>query len=96
MTEFWTRHKVLEHLQDKAPRCLAYLALTATRLTDARMGELGAEATKHAQSIKIAGSRRATALRPATRLHGPLPNVPMEESPDGLHHPLGIGRRWLN
>jgi len=74
----------------------AYLSLTAARLTDARMDGLDAEAMEHAKSMKVAGSRRATALRPATRLVGPLPNIPMEEAMYGNHHPLGVGRRWLN
>ena len=44
LTEFWTRHKVLEHLQEKAPKCFAYLVLIASRLSDARVEELDGEA----------------------------------------------------
>ena len=40
MTEFWTRHKSIEHLQDKAPRCLAYLTLFGDQLTDAQVATL--------------------------------------------------------
>ena len=90
LTEFWSRHKVLEHLQEKAPRCLAYLILTATPISQDRVKVLDEQATLHAHQTKIAGSRRASAVRPAIRLAGPLPNVPMEEPT------LGAGRRWLN
>jgi hypothetical protein len=96
LKEFWTRHKALEHLQEKAPRCCAYIALTAPRLSDARVDELDEDARQYAKSMNTVGSRRATALRTAIRLSGPLPNVPMEELPTGRHHPLGIGHRWLN
>ena len=96
MTEFWTRHKLLEHLQDKAPKCLAYLRLSADRLTDEQVAVLDGYAAEQAKSNRIATSRRAAAVRPATRLLGPLPAVPCEEEPGGCHHPLGVGRRWLN
>jgi len=96
LTEFWTRHKLLEHLQEKTPRCFAFLTLSGFRVDDTRVEELDAEAQRQAKQMKVAGSRRATALRPALRLPGPLPNVPMEEMPAGRHRPLGVGRRWLN
>ena len=96
MTEFWTRHKLLEHLQDKAPKCLAYLRLSADRLTDEQVAVLDGYAAEQAKSNRIATSRRAAAVRLATRLLGPLPAVPCEEEPGGCHHPLGVGRRWLN
>ena len=97
MTEFWTRHKYIERLQDKAPRCLAYLTLFGDRLTDAQVATLDEFAVLHAQSTKLKTSRRAAALRPAERLPGPLPAIPSEEPPPrGAHHPLGVGRRWLS
>ena len=96
LTEFWTRHKVLEHLQEKAPKCFAFLSLTTPRLPAARVEELDELARQQARCMKITGSRRATALRPAMRLAGPLPNVPLEELAEGRHHLLGVGRRWLN
>ena len=96
LTQFWTRHKVLEHLQEKAPRCFAYLQLTAERISDEEAFRLDAEAAAHARATRTQGSRRASAIRPAVRLAGPLPNVPMEDLPGGRHHPLGVGRRWLN
>ena len=96
MTEFWTRHRCIEHLQDKAPRCLAYLTLFGDPLTDAQVATLDEFAVLHAQSTKLKTSRRAVAMRPAERLPGPLPAIPSEEAPAGAHHPLGMGRRWLD
>ena len=96
LTQFWTRHKILEHLQEKAPRCLAYLQLTAERISDEEVLKLDADAAAHARANRTRGSRRASAVRPAVRLLGPLPSVPMEDLPPGRHHPLGVGRRWLN
>ena len=86
----------MERLQDKAPRCLAYLTLFGDRLTDAQVATLDDFAVLHAQSTKLRTSRCAVAMRPAERLPGPLPAIPSEEAPAGAHHPLVVGRRWLN
>ena len=95
MTQLWSRHKIVEHLQDKAPFCRAFLSAFRQPLPVEEVMELDELARLEARTTRHLGARRARALRPAMRMPGPLVNLPVAEQSGG-HHPLGLGRRWLS
>ena len=69
-------------------------------LTQEQADELDAAELVYIRSLKAQGLRRACAVKPAVRLAGPLPQPMLQvfeplQDPR-LHHPLGVGRRWLS
>ncbi len=93
-TQFWSRHKLLEHLQDRAPVCRAALSAARPRIELEEVQRIDAEARVEAMTERRVGARRARTIRPAVRVIGPMVQLPIEE-PSGAHRPLGVGRRWL-
>ena len=92
LLEFWQRHRVLAHLMDKSPVCLANLQLRGSPMTCFQSDLLDEEARAANKLLKASGRRRAWADKPCVRLAGPL--RPVVGSDNTCSHPIGVGNRW--
>ena len=92
MLEFHTRDRLIRHLEDKSPRCRAFVLANLPRLEPAIVAGLDAAATESARSTPMRGRSRVWAEKPCFRLAGPTQMLPEDEK---SRHPLGPNRRWL-
>jgi len=92
LLEFWHRHRLLAHLMDKAPTCLANLQIRGSPLPVPQADALDMEARVQNRELKRSGRRRGWAGKPCVRLQGPL--FPILGADTSCCHPLGVGNRW--
>ena len=74
MTQFHTRHRILEHIQfeGKKKHCIAILLSQGPIITEAEARDLDCDAAKSARQLAHSGLRRSYAAKPAHRIPGPL------------------------
>ena len=77
LTQFHTRHLILEHIKYKGKNthCTAILLSQGPIISEAQARDLDHDATTSARRLAHSGLRRSYAAKPAHRIPGPLPKI---------------------